>query len=296
MDSDSIRNASIPMVASNARDFAKKKRTNRSAKLKQCKLDARREQWLSQVKSKGDNEKSSGCGGNRSLLVQVGKERGRSVENLEINPIGEENYGSMNPYSDSESPSNSPTSHTSSASGGNDSGSSFTGSGRNSSSSSGGCCSGSITEEEEGDDGCLDDWEAVADALAATDDVQKQHTPNFNSEVLPKHENENVTRSDSPLPKFNDRPASHIDISKPKPDCVRIMQRAPANCRAWRPDDAFRPQSLPNLSKQHSFPLNSDRHYRHGRNPWGFAFSATRGFSSRMHDVQVVGSSINVIL
>ncbi|KAG0498372.1 hypothetical protein HPP92_003063 [Vanilla planifolia] len=38
-------NASVPVIS---RDFGKKKKGNRSAKLKQCKLDARREQWLSQ--------------------------------------------------------------------------------------------------------------------------------------------------------------------------------------------------------------------------------------------------------
>ncbi|KAK8913656.1 hypothetical protein KSP39_PZI024007 [Platanthera zijinensis] len=42
-------NASVPAMS---RDFGKKKKANRSAKLKQCKLDARREQWLSQVKNK----------------------------------------------------------------------------------------------------------------------------------------------------------------------------------------------------------------------------------------------------
>ncbi|CAL9151676.1 unnamed protein product [Musa hybrid cultivar] len=39
-------------VAAISRDIARKKRANRSAKLKQCKLDARREQWLSQVRNK----------------------------------------------------------------------------------------------------------------------------------------------------------------------------------------------------------------------------------------------------
>uniref|UniRef100_M1AUX6 Anti-virus transcriptional factor n=1 Tax=Solanum tuberosum TaxID=4113 RepID=M1AUX6_SOLTU len=41
MVSDSIP---TPMAS----DFVKKKRANRSAKLKQCKLYARRDQWLSQ--------------------------------------------------------------------------------------------------------------------------------------------------------------------------------------------------------------------------------------------------------
>ncbi|CAK9138678.1 unnamed protein product [Ilex paraguariensis] len=274
MASDSIPNASIPMVVSNPKDFAKKRRANRSAKLKQCKLDARREQWLSHVRNKGDKEESSGCGGNQSSVVQVGKEKGRSMENWEINPSGQENDGLMNHYSDSESPSNSPTSHASSVLGGNDSGTNFTGSSgsssSSSSSSSGGCCSGCITEEdEEGDDGCLDDWEAVADALAATDDKQEQHNPNFDSDLPSKHGNEIVAQMDSPLPESTNQSVSGTFVSMPGPECLGIVQRAPANCRAWRPDDAFRPQSLPTLSKQHSFPMNSDRHYGGGGNPWG---------------------------
>nr|ABI34271.1 hypothetical protein LES1_20t00002 [Solanum lycopersicum] len=48
MVSDSIVNVAIPVASSNSRDFGKKKRANRTAKLKQSKRDARREQWLSQ--------------------------------------------------------------------------------------------------------------------------------------------------------------------------------------------------------------------------------------------------------
>ena len=97
-----------------------------------------------------------------------------------IEANGEGENGSVQHESDSESsPSNSPTN--SSLLGGTDSGTSFTNS--SSSRSSGGCCSGSITEEE-GDDGCLDDWEAVADALAADDDKQDMERNENNRENL----------------------------------------------------------------------------------------------------------------
>lgn len=237
---DSIANASIPTAASNPKDFAKKKRANRSAKLKQVKLDVRREQWLSQVKNKGAKEEFNGVGVVNSPLRHAHNERKTSVENLVINPEREENDGLMHQYSDSDSASNSPTSHASSVSGSHGSGANFTGS-SSSSSSSGGCCSGSITEEDEEDD-CLDDWEAIADALAATDDKQEQHNPNLESP--PEHEN-----------------ASNVN-SLPQ-------GRNSANSRAWRPDDAFRPQILPNLLKQHSFPMNSERNYGHGAIAWG---------------------------
>ncbi|KAK2965150.1 hypothetical protein RJ640_005313 [Escallonia rubra] len=252
---DSIANASIP-TAANAKDFAKKKRANRSAKLKQSKLDARREQWLSQVKNKGSKEEMNGGGG----MHVPRNERERSMENFVINPRREDNDGSMNHYSDSDSPSNSPTSHSSSVLGSNASGTNFTGSSSSrssSSSSSVGCYSGTISEDDDGDDGCSDDWEAVADALAATDDKQEQHNPV--SESSP--EREHVTQLDSHQESTN--------ISKPNPICVGMaVHRAPVSSRAWRPDDAFRPQSLPNLLKQHSFPMNSDRHYGRGGTAW----------------------------
>ncbi|PSR96668.1 General negative regulator of transcription subunit like [Actinidia chinensis var. chinensis] len=243
MVTDSITNASIPMATSNPKDFAKKKRANRSAKLKQCKLDARREQWLSQVKNKGCKEEADG-------LVHA---RDASEE-----PRREKREVSIHHYSDSDSPSNSPTSPTSSVLGSNSSGTNFTGSSRgsSSSSSSGGSCSGSVAGED--DDGCLDDWEAVADALVGTDDKQQQSNPS----------------SDPPLvqlgshPELGHRKGSGVEISRPNLDRVEKVQRATPNSRAWKPDDAFRPESLPNLSKQHSLPMNSGRQYGCGGGVW----------------------------
>ncbi|XVF09203.1 hypothetical protein REPUB_Repub07fG0071800 [Reevesia pubescens] len=259
MDSDTMNNA-LPS-APNCKDFSRKKR--RSAKLKQCKLDARREQWLSQSAVKNKGRCKEGTNGGDSKQTQRG-ERDRSLENLEMRTNAEltgggEN-GSVQHESDSESsPSNSPT--TSSLLGGTDSGTSFTNSSSSSSSStsSGGCCSGSITEEEEeGDDGCLDDWEAVADALAAEDDKQERERNENNSEnpclgLTPGHE------PDAQLGLNGEG----SNLRNSKPECPRMAQKTTASSRAWRSDDAFRPQSLPNLSKQRSFPA-TDRHFGQG--------------------------------
>lgn len=178
-------------------------------------------------------------------------------------------------YSDSESsPSNSPMS--SSISGGNDSGNTYTGSSSSSSTSSsfgssGGCCSGSITEEEEGegggdgggDDGCLDDWEAVADALVGAADANQGHNPN--ADVCPERETTVGLNSGAQLPSCENVDAQ-VESSK-RDDGVGILGRGSENCRAWRADDAFRPQSLPNLAKQRSFPTGAER--LHGfTNPW----------------------------
>ncbi|KAK9066508.1 hypothetical protein SSX86_013831 [Deinandra increscens subsp. villosa] len=234
---DSIANASFPTAASNSKDFGKKKRVNMTAKLKQSKLDVRREQWLSQVKNRGLGFKEETH--NIPVGIKIAadthdlKQRDHPpMVELEVNVVKEENEGSM---SDSESPSNSPN---------------FTGSsssrsscGSSSSSNNGGCSSRSITDEDDADhddsdsDDCLDDWEAMADALEA-DDIQKNHNePNLEYPV-------------------------QLTLSNPDPEPVamrsdQVDARAPVSFRAWRLDDASRPQSLPNLLKQNSFPMIS---------------------------------------
>lgn len=253
MVSDSIANASAANSAPNARDFAKKKRANRSAKLKQCKLDARREQWLSQVKNKGSGEDSRG----ESRQQSVGGHQ--SLENLETRRRRDDENGSVHQDSDSESPSVSPIGLTGVLSGNHSSGNCTGSSSSCSSGSSTGCFSGSTTEEEEGgDDGCLDDWEAVADALAADEEPQN---PPFD----PPPEGETVGGVQS----RGEHGKQSVVPDNSRSECVKRPPRtASANNQAWRPDDAFRPQSLPNLSKQYSFP-NTNRHYGGGAIPWG---------------------------
>ncbi|KAI3454587.1 hypothetical protein Pfo_011250 [Paulownia fortunei] len=238
------------------------------------------------VKNKGRcKEEVSGGGGTRGGPMCLENERGMPMEKLEIKPrVEEEIYGdglSMHHYSDSESsPSNSPTSHSSSVLGSNDSGVNFTASSRNSSSSSGrssssssnGCFCGSMSEEDEGDvgdDGCLDDWEAMADALAATEDKQQGHSPNSGCGLPPSEKHAHSAQCGSQLSVTN-QPCCGSDISNAKQESGgTAVQRSLVHCQAWRPDDAFRPQSLPNLSKQYSFQLNSDRHFGQGGSVWG---------------------------
>ncbi|XP_065876628.1 uncharacterized protein [Euphorbia lathyris] len=247
MVSDPITpNASIPSAP---KDFSKKKRVNRSAKLKQCKLDARREQWLSQgaVKNKGNKDEStgqrpSGCENERKNVID-NLETGRRDRGSE-----EKGRGLIYHDFDSDSPSNSPTG--SSVLSSTDAGNNFTGS---SSSSSGGCCSGNITEEEEEvEDNCLDDWEAMADALAANDN--KKHG----------NKNDNQCLESESSPELE--PCE--DLKQGGGQQTESPKLAPSNARAWRPDDALRPQSLPNLGKQRSFP-NAERCFgKAGSIPW----------------------------
>ncbi|XP_047332491.1 uncharacterized protein LOC124936079 [Impatiens glandulifera] len=235
MNSDKICSVSIPMAASSSKDLSKKKRVNRSARLKQCKLDARREQWLSRGKNISckdvteiETETDSGL---RKPIMDIDhtvKDNELSTRKLDIR--------SIHHYSDSDSPSNSPVSRASSMSGTN-----FTSSSRGSgSSSSGGSCNGSMIgeDEEEGNDndGCLDDWEAVADALASSSPVP-----------LPGIEIQN-------------------NNSNPRLETVIPVVVQQNNNRAWKADDVFRPHSLPSFSKQLSFPMNSKRHHHHHHN------------------------------
>lgn len=232
MGSDSILNNSVPA-------FSKKKRTNRLAKLKQSKLDVRREQWLSQVKKKESkvnlNERSESL----SPPFMRTDERNKPLESLEMRSK-EENEGLSIHDSDMESLASSPIC---SSLGHNNSSKDLHGS--SSSSISSGCCSESISEEEEEEDNdTLDDWEAVADALTAD---EKQHNP---ISEPPAVEETRVTSIDPDL-QNNDSVV----------DCTRMESKNTApRSRAWRPDDASRPEGLPNLLKQHSFPAKSDRH------------------------------------
>ncbi|KAJ6676751.1 RING/U-BOX SUPERFAMILY PROTEIN [Salix viminalis] len=272
MASGSI-NVSIPSIP---RDFGKKKRANRSAKLKQCKLDARREQWLSQVKNKGCKEELMGPRVSPQQIHE--EERKNALENLQMrrrgggvgvgedgNGNGNEN-GSIHHDYDLDSPLNSPTG--SSVLGGNESGTNFTAS-SSSSTTSGSSVGGSITEEDgEENDNCLDDWEAMADALAANDDDNKleNHFDENNPclELQSSLEYEPAVQLDCDLPNLGFQNENLTQERKVPP---RVT---PGNSRAWRPDDALRPQSLPDLPKQRSF-KNIDRHYGQGVLPWGCA-------------------------
>eukprot|EP00262_Sarcandra_glabra_P008647 TRINITY_DN2224_c0_g1_i1.p1 TRINITY_DN2224_c0_g1~~TRINITY_DN2224_c0_g1_i1.p1 ORF type:complete len:315 (-),score=45.00 TRINITY_DN2224_c0_g1_i1:187-1131(-) len=237
MGSDSMTNASIPAFS---RDIGKKKRTNRSAKLKHRKIDARREQWLSQVKNK-DCKETKG----RSLPLPLIEERNGSLGDSQTRSLSEEN-NDLHESDDLETLINSsPNLPTKDRPGSS-----------SSSSSSSGFCLGKFSEDEddddndEGKDGSLDDWEAVADALIAD---EERHS---NSET-----EETLVESITP-------PKISSSSNNLKPQCEGMIPRA------WRPDDALRPQSLPNLSKNHSFPMNSVRLC--GATNWGCHIAITQ--------------------
>lgn len=211
------------------KDMGRKKKTNRLAKLKQSKLDVRREQWLSHVRNKGCMVDSNETGGspppsmqmtvegyNKSSNSSALRSRGvhiegsiildREFESLASSPDGT-NMGQSNQIK--HLPLSSCSSATSM------------------------CCSASVSETEEEDD-CLDDWEAIADALTAE---EKQHNPNLETSIGLKP---NIQLADSELCKKN------LEIGILQTESKRNVCSAHENHRVWRPDDVFRPRSLPN--------------------------------------------------
>ncbi|CAL0330156.1 unnamed protein product [Lupinus luteus] len=248
MDSDSIINTPIPS-ATNARNLGKKKKINWSAKLKQNKIDARRDQWLSQgtVRNKGCRD-GEDDGSHLPPPLPAAKCGKHLMEKLETkHGRGEEYNGSMSHQdSDWEPLTYSPTSN---VFGINSTGCS---SSRSSTSSCAGCCCSNITEENDDEEECLDDWEAMADALAANENQQHQN-PCPDSPI-------------SPIVQTGPRDGSSSGATNSIVESARLVPWASGNTQAWRADDAFRPRSLPNLSKQLSMP-NPDR-YCGGGSPW----------------------------
>ncbi|KAK8469971.1 hypothetical protein PHAVU_004G022800 [Phaseolus vulgaris] len=210
----------------------KKKRTNGSAKLKQIKLDVRREQWLSRGSDVDSNGRVDHCPSskniaseeNRSSSKENGRKRGEDIEGscIQGNYSGSIINNSIQNSFDLD-----------------ESGSDFSGSSSSSSSSMSACFSGNVSDKEV--DECLDDWEVVADALYANDNLCS-----VVSESSPVQEAAKNLREDFSKPEFK----SGVPESHP-------------SRRAWKPDDALRPQCLPNLSKQHSSLLNSNWHGNH---------------------------------
>ncbi|XP_061365634.1 uncharacterized protein LOC133308913 [Gastrolobium bilobum] len=229
----------------------KKKRTNGSAKLKQIKLDVRREQWLSRVK-KGCKVDSNGSVDYCPSSTLVASEENRSSYEENVRKRGEAIEGSCIQGVDTGSMTNSPMQSTFDH---DESPNDF--SERSTSSSSMSTCfSGNVSEEEE-DDGCLDDWEVIADALYANDNVHS---------VVSESPAEHEMKYSYDVSEATKNP--RVDLSKK--EFTSDIPESNLNCRAWKPDDALRPQCLPNLSKQHNSPLNSNWHGNHKNVPWAW--------------------------
>ncbi|KAJ6830141.1 uncharacterized protein M6B38_125580 [Iris pallida] len=206
---------------SSAPAVAKKKRqVNRSARLKQCKQDPG-EQWLSQGKNKSMSTATS-----LALPQRIAEGRSTDREPSERDGLRLGECSALESLTHHHLGRNPPSNNSTCSSG-----------------SSIGSCSRSVSDAEEErrekGGGGLDDWEAVADALSADEEVDQDRRTKSSGIS-------SVTVNDS-----GTRAMRTSESTKREP--VRTIPRA------WRPDDAFRPQSLPNVSKQQSFLGNMDR-------------------------------------
>ncbi|KAH7427075.1 hypothetical protein KP509_10G029100 [Ceratopteris richardii] len=285
------KSLAVPPTSENG----KKKR--RAAKLKQCKMDARREQWLAQVSGKG--RKSESCdsshsssqddGEEKELLLQAspreldiitsvnkeGSEDSRHKPPVESSPskaMGQEwsdgqfhnHLGSFSQdikhslcqhHEHEAACSNEPAKHSverrseqkPSTIQRYDTQGTWSASDTSFSQSNSSQMSSSSEDENE-----VDDWETVADALHVQATVE---------DMKPTKPIDHCLSSDGTL---HLKSSSSIDADK----CILKPESKyrPGNCgsrtradagRAWRPDDLSRPETLPRLSKQHSFPLQS---------------------------------------
>lgn len=235
---DSQAESGLPKLGSGTpKDSSKKKKVNRQAKLKQCKLDARREQWLSQGKNKivGQQQQNGTSGDHVNSREDIVNNNNNSNNTMEM---------PRRSFSDMDSRSS----------------------------------KASVEEEEEDNEGCSseevnskiqapdssqeeehespsdveDDWEAAADALNIEDSSFKTI-----KEEIPSISNHGSSE--------NNKSSFSIEDGILKPE-YKIKSTNLANrslrCgsgRAWRPDDVSRPNTLPKLTKLHSFPSQSCR-------------------------------------
>lgn len=275
------------------KDASKRKRVNRNAKLKQCKLDARREQWLSQVTmmkpgKEGHQEPPSSnkldlgeivhaenddnftldlqqySSGNLDRVLSHSHLRIRHPENFGVEDLKDKSSpsGSGSCVSDCFESEFSPKSiGTDSPKGkvkkvgkdhqrgrpisdfeGSKTKDGITG---NIKQSIGTYAVGAHKVEEHDYESENDDWEAAADALGLNHS-QEVGCLSRPSDVQVQEKNK------LDLPYVNSVASSKPTISSLAAPCD-VMTRS-ASGRAWRPDDAHRPASLPNLNKQQSLP------------------------------------------
>ncbi|CAL9116770.1 unnamed protein product [Musa acuminata var. zebrina] len=232
MDSDDGSHAAM------SRDIGRRKRTNRSAKLKQCKLDARREQWLSQVKSEDCVARSRAASDSPPLPhPTLSKELGRRPKEEEEEEEEHRDEVGLDGSSFHGSEEGSPTHRSPLPGCPNNSISSGSSFGSSSRSISDAEVEEDDSEERGEDKGEVEDWEAFADALSAD-----ETNPN-------------------PVATIPESTAAPGNTIKDRGEGLEKPDAKQAVHRAWRPDDAFRPRSLPNLLKQRSFPASMERHY-----------------------------------
>ncbi|NP_001143878.1 uncharacterized LOC100276679 [Zea mays] len=235
--------AASPASAAAARDSKKKRGSRSAAKLKQSKRDTRREQFL----SRGQGNKDA-----KSAASPTGAVSGSPILASPHPPLPRRRADSRSRGSDPEDRDEAIAAGLEADGSGLDSPGSdkrqsgdcpqrkgFPGNGGGPSLSSGSSVwssSRSVSDAEEDTGGpedeseVFDDWEMAADALYVDDSSCNQ--------------------SSGPTPTLPQAPTTAEPSHAAKPEPIQ------SKTRAWAPDDIFRPQSLPSISKQTSFPTS----------------------------------------
>lgn len=319
-----------PPFAPASKDSGKKKRMNRAAKLKQSKLDVRREQWLAQVSGKlsksescptsmddrGEGSRSAACNieagiedsdlsldGSRGSIEEYRSKISRpniDVLNgdLKVDKAEHEKgvQGTPIPELEAQQPSilegrkqDSPGSHfqnsetsdmkylkgrdnPNEAEGKSSEDSSLArihmhgfstwsssdaSTSRSNSSRASSSCAGSGSDDDEANE--VDDWEAAADALHVQASLQEAMLSKSSNQLSGR---EPIGKKALAISRVDPETCALKPEIKYRGGAFGARMRTDAG-RAWRPDDVSRPPTLPRLSKQHSFPLQS------GTSVWG---------------------------
>ncbi|KAL2939198.1 General negative regulator of transcription subunit 4 [Bienertia sinuspersici] len=222
MGSDAIANARVSAFNNKS---ANKKRVNKLANLKPNKVDVRSQHGLSQVNKREYNVKKNKAGGAHPPFIPKGREGSRTQGGNQAMSGRKHEHEIVLPITYNNEMASCKNSSVVRRSNRDKLSKNFYGNRISSCSVS---CSSSCSE----DDGCLDDWEAVADALIAE----------------------------------NNRQTSDSEHHAVKFQGSEINCQYQGASRAWCPDDVYRPRSLPRVSKQQykQNQLNSERCFSRG--------------------------------
>jgi hypothetical protein len=280
-----------------AKDVCRRKKVNRTAKLKQCKLDVRREQWLSQ-RSQGKQGRAEpqhhhepgevDCAGQESIGTS-GQSRsqafGSGVTTNDHIPASSPPTKSQSVVNDSDGEHKHTKKEVSRSEHGEscpmyfESGELHGGNEKKQGSVDGWCCdesksrsnssctsssyTGSGSDDNEDTHDAEDDWEAAFDALHVQG-VEGHHKGPSSDRIQRSELKDSHERKPNGV--------HHLDLQSAqlKPE-YRYKNngfggRRGNSGRAWRPDDISRPPVLPRLARQHTHPSQQNRQTNHG---WG---------------------------
>ncbi|CAK9210733.1 unnamed protein product, partial [Sphagnum troendelagicum] len=245
------------------KDATRRKKVNRTAKLKQCKLDARREQWLSKCSQGGVTR-------TEQTRVSMSQPASAGTATAAEGNIPKKDVALRNlpQYSGDEDPQGGGEQKQET---GNRWSSSEASKSRSNSSCASSSYNGSGSEDNDESHDAEDDWETAFDALHIQSPTLEPETPHEGPSLGQMQHSEVKELDDMKSSGAHvDHDPDHLQGAHLKPEYKYKNSgyggRRGNGWRAWRPDDVSRPPSLPRLTKQHTFPGPQNGGNSHG---WG---------------------------